>query len=259
MSQTTSRTALVTGASAGIGAATVGRLVADGWRVIAAARRLDRIGALADELGASVLPFVLDVTDAGAVAKLVAGTSGGLPADWRQIDLLVANAGLALGREPAQRADVADWEQMVQTNVSGLMRCCHALLPGMVERGRGHVVLLGSLAGHLPYPGSHVYGATKAFVHQFGMGLKSDLIGTGVRVTVIEPGLVGGSEFSNVRFKGDSGRADSIYAGAQVLGPDDVAEAIAWVAAQPAHVNVTVLQLMPVDQGPGPTIVHRAG
>lgn len=154
---------------------------------------------------------------------------------------------------------MADWEQMVQTNVSGLMRCCHALLPGMVERGRGHVVLLGSLAGHLPYPGSHVYGATKAFVHQFGMGLKSDLIGTGVRVTVIEPGLVGGSEFSNVRFKGDSERADSIYAGAQVLGPDDVAEAIAWVAAQPAHVNVTVLQLMPVDQGPGPTIVHRAG
>jgi 3-hydroxy acid dehydrogenase / malonic semialdehyde reductase len=247
------RIALVTGASVGIGEATVRRLVADGWKVIAAARRTDRLAALAAELGEAVLPWTLDMGDAQAVAALPSS----LPAGWQVIDLLVNNAGLALGREAAQASSLADMERMIDTNVTGLVRCTQALLPGMVARGRGHVVNVGSIAGHLPYPGGHVYGGSKAFVHQYTLGLKSDLVGTGVRATVVEPGMVGGSEFSQVRFHGDQQKAQAIYAGVDALEPGDVAEAIAWVAAQPPRVNITVLQLMPVDQGPGPTIVHR--
>ena len=241
--------ALVTGASVGIGEATVRRLAADGWQVVATARRADRLAALAADLGPAVIPFALDVTDAAAVAAL--------PQSHPVVDLLVNNAGLALGLKSAQESALSDWETMVQTNVTGLLRVTHALLPGMVARGRGHVVNIGSVAARLPYPGGHVYGATKAFVNQLTMSMKADLVDTAVRVTVIEPGLVAGSEFSQVRFKGDAERAASIYAGTEPLMPADVAEAIAWVAAQPAHVNVTVLQMMPVCQGPGPTIIHR--
>ncbi len=257
-SRTESRsgTAFVTGASAGIGAAIARRLVADGWRVIATARRSERLQALAEELGSDrLLPFTLDVTDREDVAAL----PGSLPENWQAIDLLVNNAGLALGREPAQGAAADDWEQMVDANVSGLMRCTHALLPGMVERGRGHIVNIGSLAGQLPYPGGNVYGATKAFVRQFSYGLIADLIATPVRCTVIEPGLVAGSEFSNVRFKGDDARAASIYEGTEPLLPPDIAESVAWVVRQPAHVNVSLLQLLPTCQGPGAVAVHRGG
>ena len=249
-------TALVTGASVGIGEATVRRLVADGWHVIASARRADRLQALADELGAAVRPLALDVADAAAVAALPAALQA-LGEGWSAVDLLVNNAGLALGREPAHRSALADWETMVATNVTGLLRLTHALLPGMVERGRGHVVNVGSIAGHYPYPGGHVYAASKAFVHQLTMGLKADLVDTAVRATVVEPGMVAGSEFSQVRFKGDTARAAQQYEGAVPLQPGDVAEAIAWVAAQPPHVNVTVLQMMPVCQGPGPAVIHR--
>ncbi len=248
-------TALVTGASAGIGAAIARRLVADGWRVVATARRLDRLQALADELGSDrVLPFAMDVADRDAVAAL----PGSLPGGWQAIDLLVNNAGLALGREPAQGTDSGDWERMVEANVNGLMRCTHALLPGMVERGRGHIVNIGSLAGQLPYPGGNVYGASKAFVRHFSYGLIADLIATPVRCTVIEPGLVAGSEFSNVRFKGDDERAASIYENAVPLLPPDIAESVAWVVRQPAHVNVSLLQVLPTCQGPGPVAVHRS-
>jgi 3-hydroxy acid dehydrogenase/malonic semialdehyde reductase len=247
------RIALVTGASVGIGEATVRRLVADGWKVVAAARRGDKLAVLARELGASVLPWSLDVGDAAAVAALPAA----LPSGWQEVELLVNNAGLALGREPAHESSLADMEQMIETNVTGLVRCTRAVLPGMVARGRGHVINVGSIAGHFPYPGSHVYGGSKAFVHQFTLGLKSDLVGTGVKATVVEPGLVGGSEFSQVRFHGDQQRAQAVYEGMDALQPDDVAAAIAWVAAQPPRVNVTVLQLMPVDQGPGPAVLRR--
>jgi 3-hydroxy acid dehydrogenase/malonic semialdehyde reductase len=253
MSTSSRGTALVTGASAGFGAAITRRLHAEGWRVIAAARRLPKLKALAAELGERVLPLQLDVSDAAAVTALPSA----LPEGWQAVDLLVNNAGLALGLEPAQRAAAEDWETMLATNVAGLMRITRVLLPGMLERGRGHVVNIGSIAGTTPYPGGNVYGATKAFVHQFTMNLKADLIGTPVRVCVIEPGLVGGSEFSNVRFKGDDQRAASIYAGTVPLTPEDIAEAVAWVAHLPAHVNINSVQMMPTCQAYGPVAVQR--
>ncbi|HKM63067.1 MAG TPA: SDR family NAD(P)-dependent oxidoreductase [Acidisphaera sp.] len=244
----------ITGASAGFGAAMTRRFVRDGHRVIAAARRADRLQALAHDLGQAVLPFAFDVTDADAAAAL----PGSLPDGWREVDVLINNAGLALGLDPAQRAKLSDWETMLATNVTGLMRITHALLPGMVARNRGHIINIGSTAGRYPYPGGHVYGASKAFVAQFTLNLKADLIGTGVRVTVLEPGLVGGSEFSTVRF-GDDGKAASIYAGIEPLTPEDIAEAAAWVAGLPPHMNVNRMELMPLVQAPGPLAIKRPG
>ncbi len=244
---------LVTGATAGFGTAIAKRAVRDGHHVIAAARRRERLEALAAELGDALLPFPLDVTDADAVAAL----PGALPEGWRDVDVLVNNAGLALGLDPAQKASLADWETMVATNVSGVMRLTHALLPGMVARGVGHVVNLGSTAGSYPYPGGHIYGASKAFVKQFTLNLKADLVGTGVRVTDLEPGLVGGTEFSQVRFHGDGERAAQVYAGTQPLTPEDIAEAVAWVIGLPAHVNINRIEMMPTCQGPGPMVVKR--
>ncbi|MEJ0048562.1 MAG: SDR family NAD(P)-dependent oxidoreductase [Rhodospirillales bacterium] len=248
-----SRTALVTGASAGFGAAIARRLVRDGWRVVATGRRAARIEALAEDLGGAVLPWALDVTDARAVDAL----PGSLPADWREIDALVNNAGLALGLGPAQDADIADWDRMVATNVTGLIHATRALLPGMVARDRGHVVNLGSTAASYPYPGGHVYGATKAFVKQFSLNLRADLIGTNVRVTDIEPGLCGGTEFSQVRFHGDTARAQAMYEGTTPLGAEDIAEAVAWVLQLPAHVNINRIEMMPTCQASGPLAVKR--
>jgi 3-hydroxy acid dehydrogenase/malonic semialdehyde reductase len=246
-------TALVTGASSGFGEAIARRFVQNGHRVIAAARRLDRLQALRDELGVGFLPLRLDVTDAAAVGALPAS----LPPGWREVDVLVNNAGLALGLGPAYEASVTDWDRMVATNISGLMHITRVLLPGMVERNRGHVVNIGSTAGAYPYPGGHVYGASKAFVRQFTLNLKADLIGTGVRVTDIEPGLVGGTEFSTIRFGGDANKAASFYAGTQPLMPEDVAEAVAWVVQLPAHVNINRLEMMPTCQAPGPLAIKR--
>ena len=247
------RTVFVTGASAGFGASIARRFHAAGDRVVITARRADRLTELAGELGERVVAVELDVRDCAAVEGAVAG----LPAEFADIDVLVNNAGLALGLEPAHRTDIDDWDQMVDTNVKGLTYCTRTILPGMVERGRGHVVNLGSTAGTYPYPGGNVYGATKAFVLQFSNNLRSDLHGTGVRVTCIEPGLVGGTEFSNVRFHGDDAKAGTVYAGTTPLGPDDVAEAVMWATAQPAHVNINRIELMPVTQSPGPLQVHR--
>ncbi|APT57831.1 bifunctional NADP-dependent 3-hydroxy acid dehydrogenase/3-hydroxypropionate dehydrogenase YdfG [Roseomonas gilardii] len=247
---------LVTGATAGFGTAIARRFAADGARVIAAGRRAERLEALKAELGADkVLPLVLDVRDRAAVMKAVEG----LPAEWAAVDVLVNNAGLALGLEPAQKADLDDWDTMVDTNVKGLMYLTRALLPGMIERQRGHVINLGSTAGEWPYPGGNVYGATKAFVRQFSLNLRADLFGTPVRVTDIQPGLVGGTEFSNVRFHGDDAKAGAVYEGADALTPDDIADAIHWVASRPARVNVNMLQVMPVAQSFGPLRVHKPG
>ena len=241
------KTVLVTGASAGFGAAIVRRFAADGARVIATARRLDRLTALADEVDGDVLPVVLDVQDRAVVEAAITD----LPAEYAEIDVLVNNAGLARGLDPAHKADSDDWKVMIDTNCSGLAYCTNAVLPGMVERRRGHIINLGSIAGTYPYPGGNVYGATKAFVHQFSLNLRADLPGTGVRVTCVEPGLVGGTEFSTVRFAGDQDAADRVYAGTEPLTPEDVAEAVIWAARQPPHVNVNTIELMPVVQSFG--------
>ncbi len=249
----TARLVFVTGASSGFGEAIARRFVRDGHRVIATARRADRLEALARELGAALLAYKLDVTDDAAVAAL----PGSLPDGWRDIDVLVNNAGLALGLDPAQSAKLSDWDTMVATNISGLLHMTRALLPGMVARDRGHVVNLGSVAGYYPYPGGHVYGSTKAFVRHFTMNLKADLIGTGVRVTDIEPGLVGGSEFSAVRFGGDSERAAKTYQGTTPLSPEDIAEAVAWAVGQPDHVNINRIEMMPTCQAPQALAIRR--
>lgn len=229
---------LVTGASSGFGAAIARRFVSEGARVSAAARRGERLAELD-----GVRPLELDVRDRAAVERSLA--------ELPDIDVLVNNAGLAKGLEPASRADLDDWDQMLDTNCKGLVYCTRALLPGMVERGRGHVINIGSVAGSYAYPGGNVYGATKAFVHQFSLNLRSDLHGTGVRVTCVEPGLADGTEFSDVRFEGDHERARAVYSGVRALAPEDIAESVYWVASQPAHVNVNVLELMPVTQSPG--------
>ena len=247
-----SLTLLVTGATSGFGNAISRRAVRDGHRVIASGRRADRLQALQRELGEAVLPMPLDVTNAAAVATL----PDSLPADWAEVDVLVNNAGLALGVSTAQQASLADWDTMVATNVTGLIHLTHALLPGMVARDRGHVVNLGSTAGTYPYPGGNVYGASKAFVAHFTANLKSDLVGTGVRVTCVEPGLVGGSEFSQVRL-GDPGKAEAVYAGTTPLTPEDVAETVAWVIGLPAHVNINQVEMMPTCQAPGPLVIKR--
>ncbi len=245
-------TVFVTGASSGFGAAVARRFAADGARVIASARRVERLEGLTSEFGARILPLALDVRDRPAVAAAVAG----LPAEFEAVDLLVNNAGLALGLNPAQDADLDDWDQMIDTNCKGLVYCTRAILPGMVARGRGHVINLGSVAGTYPYPGGNVYGGTKAFVHEFSLNLRSDLHGTGVRVTCVEPGMAD-TEFSLVRFAGDQGKADNVYAGMQPLTADDIAESIHWAATLPQHVNVNTIELMPTAQSFAPFQVAR--
>lgn len=246
-------TAFVTGATSGFGAAIARRFAADGARVIAAGRRKERLDALRLELGDNMLPLVLDVRDREAVYAAVAG----LPAQFAGVDLLVNNAGLALGLEPAHQARIEEWERMVDTNIKGLLYCTRAILPGMVERNRGHVVNIGSTAAEFPYPGGNVYGGTKAFVYQFSLNLRADLLGTPVRITDIEPGMVGGSEFSKVRFRGDQAKAETIYAGTEPLTPEDVADAVHWVATRPAHVNINAVSMMPVCQAFGPLAIKR--
>ncbi len=243
----------VTGASAGFGAAIARTFVQHGHRVIAAARRQDRLAALAAELGDVLHPLTLDVCDCQSIAAV----SAALPAEFAAIDVLVNNAGLALGAEPAQHADLDAWQQMIETNCMGLVAMTHALLPGMIERGRGHIFNLGSVAGRYPYPGGNVYGATKAFVRQFSLNLRADLLGTPIRVTDIEPGLCGGTEFSTVRYRGDSVKAESVYANVQPLTASDIADTVHWIASRPAHININTIEMMPVAQAPAGLAVHR--
>ncbi|SDF40603.1 SDR family NAD(P)-dependent oxidoreductase [Dyella sp. 333MFSha] len=245
---------LVTGATSGFGAAMARRFATTGHQVIAAGRRRDRLESLINEPGMDTIhPLQLDVRDRAGIDAALAS----LPDALTDIDLLINNAGLAMGLDPAQSADMADWESMVDTNIKGVMYMTRAVLPGMVERGRGHVVNIGSIAATYPYPGGNVYGASKAFVRQFSLNLRADLAGTGVRVTDIEPGLAGGSEFSVVRFGGDRDRAEKLYAGTDPLTPEDVAEAVFWAASLPRHVNINAIELMPVTQSFGALPIHR--
>ncbi|MDA1132042.1 MAG: SDR family NAD(P)-dependent oxidoreductase [Proteobacteria bacterium] len=243
--------ALVTGATSGFGRAIAERFAAAGARVVAVGRRAERLNELAASFGDRVHPLCLDVRKPDAVFAAVAG----LPPEFAAVTVLVNNAGLALGLEPAHETDWADWDNMIATNVRGLAAMTRAVLPGMVARKRGHVINIGSVAGAYPYPGGNVYGGTKAFVHQFSLNLRADLLGTRVRVTSIEPGMAQ-TEFANVRF-GDDTKADAVYAGAEPLTAGDVADVVLYAASLPPHVNLNVVELMPTGQAFGPFTVHR--
>ena len=235
---------LITGASAGFGAALAKRLVAKGHRVIGAARRIEKLEAMADELGELFLPITMDVSDTASLPQIIAN----LPTAFSQIDVLVNNAGLALGTDPAYKADLNDWMQMVDTNIKGLMSLTHAVLPAMIERDSGYIINVGSIAGSWPYYGGNVYGATKAFVKQFSLNLRADLLGTQVRVTNLEPGNIAGTEFSNVRYHGDDDKAAKVYKGFKNMTGDDIGDILLWLIETPAHINVNRLEVMPVAQ-----------
>jgi len=249
------QTIFITGASSGFGAACARIMARPGNRLVLSARRVDPLIRLQEELSATcdshIIP--LDVRDREAVQ----GAIDSLPERFRGIDVLINNAGLALGLEPAHQVDLEDWETMVDTNIKGLMYCTRFILPGMVARNRGHVVNISSTAGAWPYPGGNVYGGTKAFVTQFSRNLRCDLLGTRVRVTCIQPGMAE-TEFSQVRFKGDDAKAAQVYTGTEPLTAADIAETVAWAVDRPAHVNVNTLEIMSIDQAWGPFAIHRA-
>ncbi|RZI43221.1 SDR family NAD(P)-dependent oxidoreductase [Herbaspirillum sp. HC18] len=243
---------LITGATSGFGAEMARRFVHAGHKAIATGRRKERLDGLAKELGDALLPIAMDVADKASIKAAL----DSLPAAWKEIDVLVNNAGLALGIEPAHKASLDEWETMIDTNCKGLVTVTHAILPGMVARGRGTVINIGSVAGAYPYPGGNVYGATKAFVDQFTLNLRADLVGTGVRATNIAPGLCGGTEFSNVRLKDDAAAA-KVYEGTVPLTAADIAETAFWIATLPAHVNINYIEMMPTCQGFSPFNIKR--
>ncbi len=246
------QTVLITGASAGIGEATARRFHRAGHRVILVARRAERLETLAAELGERAFPCPLDLTDGKALDALW----GVIPRDFSEVTILVNNAGAAFGMAPAWEADLGDWERMVNLNITSLLRLTHKVLRGMVARDHGHIFNLGSIAGSYPYPGGHVYGASKAFLQQFSLNLRCDLLGKNIRVTNIEPGLVE-TEFSLVRFSGDEERAAAVYQDIEAMTAEDIAEAIVWCASMPARVNVNRLELMATMQVPGGLSFHR--
>ena len=244
---------LITGASSGFGEEMARVFVRHGHKVIAAARRTDRLASLHKELGSALHPVNMDVTDKASILQALAS----LPADWKQIDVLINNAGLALGTEPAHLASLDEWETMIATKCPGLVTVTRAVLPAMVARNMGMIINIGSIAGSTAYPGGNVYGATKAFVDQFTKNLRADLAGTGVRTSNIAPGLCGGTEFSNVRFRGNDDAAAKVYEGTMPLTAVDIAESAYWIATLPPHVNINYIEMMPTCQGFGPMTIKR--
>jgi len=246
------RTALITGATSGFGKASVQRFVDAGWRVIATGRRAERLQKLVDEFGADkVHPAAFDIRDAGAMDKALAS----LPAAFKDVDLLINNAGLALGTAPAQECDLEQWNTMIDTNVRALVTLTRKLLPSLIKR-KGAVINVSSVAASYPYPGGNVYGGTKAFVVQFSLGLRSDLHGTGVRVTSVEPGMAE-TEFTLVRTKGNQEASDKLYKGAEPMTGEDIADTLLWIASLPPHMNINRIELMPVNQSFSPFQVYR--
>ena len=243
----------VTGATAGFGTAIARRFIQDGAKVVGTGRREDRLQTLRAEFRGAFHPLTFDVGKRNDVERAVASLTG----EWKQVDILVNNAGGAIGLDPAHQANLDDWDAMVDSNCKGLMYCTRLLLPGMVERKTGHVINIGSVAGYWPYPSGNVYCAAKAFVRQFSLAIRADLLGTNVRVTDVEPGLAGGTEFSQVRFKGDENRVAAVYKGTQPLTPEDIAEAVHWVATRPAHVNINTIEIMPTCQAFSALAVKR--
>jgi serine 3-dehydrogenase len=248
------KTAFITGATSGFGLATARRFAEAGWRIVATGRRADRLQDLVDQVGDKwVHPAAFDVRDADAMQAAL----DALPEGFRNIDLLVNNAGLAQGTAPAQQASLEDWRTMIDTNITALVTLTRALLPNLIAR-RGAIVNISSTAATYPYQGGNVYGGTKAFVSQFSLNLRSDLHGTGVRVTTLEPGMAE-TEFTLVRTHGDQSASDTLYRGAQAMGADDIADTIYWIATLPSHLNVNRLELMPVSQSYAGFQVYREG
>ena len=236
---------LVTGVTAGFGRQIVIDFINQGHTVIGTGRRSDKLQALKAELGDNFIPLAFDVADLEATKAALAS----LPSDLlTNLDVLVNNAGMALGLEKADQANFADWQAMIDVNVTGLVNITRLILPYMTARRSGTIINLGSIAGNYAYPGGNVYGATKAFVKQFSLNLRADLAGTGVRVSNVEPGLVGGTEFSNVRFKGDDDKAAQVYDSVQYVTPQDIANMVAWLIEQPKHVNINRIEVMPTAQ-----------
>jgi 3-hydroxy acid dehydrogenase / malonic semialdehyde reductase len=246
------KTVMITGATGGFGRAFARRFASAGCALILTSRSQDKLDALAAELSVPVHKIILDVADTAAIKSALAK----IPEAFADIDLLINNAGGAIGLEPAFQAHLADWQAMIDANVSGLVACTQMILPRMVARKTGHIINIGSIAGTYPYPGGHVYCASKAFVAQFSLALRADLTATGVRVTNIEPGIVE-TDFSLVRFKGDAAKAAKVYEGANPLTADDIAESVFWAATLPVHVNINRIEIMPTTQAPGPLQVHR--
>lgn len=244
--------AIVTGATSGIGEAIARRLVGAGYRIVATGRNIKRLGSLKSELGDSILPLAFDVQDREDVIRSL----DSLPADWKEFDLLVNNAGLALGLEKAYECDFADWDTMIDTNIKGLLTMTRLIVPGMTRRGHGHIVNIGSVAGDAAYANGNVYCATKAAVKTFTDGLRIDLAETPLRVTLIKPGLVE-TNFSNVRFHGDTERAAKVYTGIRPLTADDIADATMYAILAPAHVQIAEMLVLATHQANGSVIVRK--
>lgn len=251
---TTTKTIMITGATSGFGEACARLFAANGWRLILTGRRQQRLDKLQQELGGAdnVHCCCFDITDRQAVEQAFQS----LPDEFAEIDVLLNNAGLALGLEPADQTSLDDWDQMVDTNIKGLMYCTRTVLPMMKQQGKGYIINIGSIAGNWPYPGGNVYCATKAFVRQFSLAIRADLLGSGIRVTNIEPGNAE-TEFSMVRFNDNENRADSVYQGTVALTAQDIAETVWWLVSTPQHVNVTTMEIMPTQQATGPLAIYR--
>ncbi len=247
-----SKTILITGVSSGFGRATAELLAKDGHKLILLARRSGRLEELKQSLQTEVYTAAVDVTNKGQVKTFFEN----LPEEFRNIDVLINNAGLAVGMSPAQDSDLEDWERMVDTNIKGLLYMTHSTLEIMKQRGNGLIINIGSVAGHLPYKGNNVYGATKAFVRQLSRNLRTDVFGTDIKITTIEPGMAE-TEFSDVRLKGDADKAKAVYAGTRSLQAEDIANTIAWVIDQPLRVNIDNIEIMPIDQTYGGAAINR--
>jgi 3-hydroxy acid dehydrogenase/malonic semialdehyde reductase len=248
------KTIMITGATSGFGEATARLFASYGWKLILTGRRLQRLEALQLELGGPQQVHIccFDITDRNAVEDAFET----LPDSFSNIDVLLNNAGLALGLEPADKTDLDDWDKMVDTNIKGLMYCTRTVLPKMKQQGSGYIINIGSVAGNWPYPGGNVYCASKAFVRQFSLAIRADLLGSGIRVTNIEPGNAQ-TEFSMVRFKNDEQRAEGVYQQTVALTAQDIADTVFWLASTPAHVNVTTMEIMPTEQATGPLAIYR--
>lgn len=247
------KTILITGATSGFGKASAELFGSNGWKLVLTGRRQDRLQELQEQLGKTKVHIAaFDVRNRQQVEAMIKD----IPEEFGNIDILLNNAGLALGLGPAHETDLDEWDNMVDTNIKGLLYMTRLILPAMVARKTGHIINLGSIAGSWPYPGGNTYGATKAFVQQFSRNLRADLAGTGIRVTNIEPGLAE-SEFSIVRFGGDAKKAAKVYEGTEPLTPADIAEIIYWTASRPAHVNINTVEVMPVCQSWGNFVIDR--